>query len=152
LTFAAARADGPKRPEGSASANSASSGTPRRAPRGQRRGPGRSGPASPPCTTFSAAGDQAGSALLEMLAELIRDLFAGRDTRGERMLKMAAELTGSEWSADLEPEKRTAKIERAVTSAALVAEPARYIHACGPEWVALEQVPAVLPLWQVYAA
>src|ERR1039458_2534161 len=107
---------------------------------------------SPPCTTFSAAGDQAGSALLEMLAELIRDLFAGRDTRGERMLKMAAELTGSEWSADLEPEKRTAKIERAVTSAALVAEPARYIHACGPEWVALQPVPAGLPPWPGGAA
>jgi DNA (cytosine-5)-methyltransferase 1 len=121
-------------------------------PVGQLAGRVRGLIGSPPCTTFSAAGDQAGSALLEMLAELIRDLFAGRDTRGERMLKMAAELTGSEWSADLEPEKRTAKIERAVTSAALVAEPARYIHACGPEWVALEQVPAVLPLWQVYAA
>ena len=33
-----------------------------------------------------------------------------------------------------------------------MAEPARFIRACTPEWVALEQVPAVLPLWQVYAA
>ena len=33
-----------------------------------------------------------------------------------------------------------------------MAEPARFIAASRPEWVALEQVPAVLPLWQVYAA
>ena len=48
--------------------------------------------------------------------------------------------------------KRAAKIRQAVRSAALVAEPARFIEASNPEWVALEQVPAVLPLWQVYAA
>ena len=52
----------------------------------------------------------------------------------------------------MDPEKRAAKIAQAVVSAALVAEPARFIHACRPEWVTLEQVPAVLPLWQVYAA
>lgn len=107
---------------------------------------------SPPCTTFSAAGDQAGNALLEMLAELTRDMFAGRDSRAECRREMAAELTRSEWSADLDPAKRAAKIGRAAASAALVAEPARFILAGEPEWVALEQVPAVLPLWQVYAA
>ena len=107
---------------------------------------------SPPCTTFSAAGDQAGNALLEMLAELTRDMFAGHDSRAECRREMAAELTRSEWAGDLDPEKRAAKIGRAVISAALVAEPARFILAGQPEWVALEQVPAVLPLWQVYAA
>ena len=107
---------------------------------------------SPPCTTFSAAGDQAGNAVLEMLAGLIPDLFAGRDNRADCRREMAAELTRSEWAADLEPGKRAAKIARAVTSAALVAEPARFIAAGQPEWVAMEQVPAVLPLWQVYAA
>ena len=107
---------------------------------------------SPPCTTFSAAGDQAGNALLEMLAALTRDMFAGRDSRAECRREMAAELTRSEWSADLDEAPRAAKIAKAVASAALVAEPARYILAGEPEWVALEQVPAVLPLWQVYAA
>jgi len=107
---------------------------------------------SPPCTTFSAAGDQAGNAVLEMLAELTRDMFAGRDNREQCRREMAAELTRSEWRADLEPEVRAEKIGRSVTSAALVAEPARFILAGQPEWVALEQVPAVLPLWQVYAA
>jgi DNA (cytosine-5)-methyltransferase 1 len=108
--------------------------------------------ASPPCTVFSAAGDQAGNALLEMLAALTRDTFAGNDTRHPRRLEMAAELERSEWSADLDQGKRETKIRGAVRSAALVAEPARFIHACRPEWVALEQVPAVLPLWRVYAA
>lgn len=107
---------------------------------------------SAPCTTFSAAGDQAGNAILSLLAELIRDLFAGKDTRDAHRLAMADELTRSEWAADLDAGERAAKIAKAVASAALVAEPARFIHACRPEWVALEQVPAVLPLWQVYAA
>lgn len=42
-------------------------------------------------------------------------------------------------------------IWRVARSAALVAEPARFIAAAKPRWVALEQVPAVLPLWHVYA-
>ena len=87
-----------------------------------------------------------------MLAGLIRDMFAGNDTRAAYREVMAGELTRSEWGADLGPGKREAKIAKAVMSAALVAEPARYVHACTPEWVALEQVPAVLPLWKVYAA
>jgi len=107
---------------------------------------------SPPCTTFSAAGDQAGNAVLELLAALIRDLFAGRDTRETCRKEMEAALTASEWAADLDEPKRAAKISSAVFSASLVAEPARFIAACRPEWVALEQVPGVLPLWQVYAA
>lgn len=107
---------------------------------------------SPPCTVFSAAGDQAGNAVLELLAQLIRDLFAGRDTREACRREMETALTASEWAADLDEAKRAAKIKAAVFSASLVAEPARFIAACGPEWVALEQVPAVLPLWQVYAA
>lgn len=108
---------------------------------------------SPPCTTFSAAGDQAGNALIQMLSELVRDMFAGRDTRGKYRQVMAGELTRSDWHRDnTTAGKRAAKIRQAVRSAGLVAEPARFIEASNPEWVALEQVPAVLPLWQVYAA
>lgn len=47
--------------------------------------------------------------------------------------------------------ERQARIWAAVRSASLVAEPARFIAACWPEWIALEQVPEVLPLWRVYA-
>jgi DNA (cytosine-5)-methyltransferase 1 len=48
--------------------------------------------------------------------------------------------------------ERSAAIGKAVRSSSLVLEPARFIAACRPEWVALEQVPSVLPLWQAYAA
>src|ERR1700733_2392047 len=60
---------------------------------------------SPPCITFSAAGDRAGNALLEILAALIGDAF-WCDTRAERKLDMAAELEKSEWSADMDQGKR----------------------------------------------
>ena len=66
---------------------------------------------------------------------------------------MARLLTRSLWpDPKLTREKRSAAIWKAVRSASLVAEPARFIAACNPEWVALEQVPAVLPLWEVYAS
>lgn len=106
---------------------------------------------SPPCTVFSAAGDQAGNQLLALLSNLIRDLFRGVDTREACRKAMALELGRSEWKADLPADERAVKIDSAVASAALVAEPARFIAACRPEWAALEQVPAVLPLWRVYA-
>jgi DNA (cytosine-5)-methyltransferase 1 len=106
---------------------------------------------SPPCTTFSAAGDGAGNAVTGQLAELVRYAFAGHDTRDAHRRAIVAELAESGWRADLPPEDRAAKIERAAASAVLVAEPARFIAAGQPEWVALEQVPAVLPLWQAYA-
>jgi DNA (cytosine-5)-methyltransferase 1 len=123
-----------------------------RFPVGQLAGKTRGQTHSPPCTTFSAAGDQAGNAVMEMLAALTRDMFAGRDTRERCRREMTAELIRSEWRTDLADDVRAVKIARSVTSAALVAEPARFIVAGRPEWVALEQVPAVLPLWQVYAA
>lgn len=109
--------------------------------------------ASPPCTTFSSAGDGAGNAVTDLLAGLVRSMFAGEDTREECRAKMAAELDAAQWpDPDMDPAKRTAKIAKAVQSAPLVAEPARFIVACTPEWIALEQVKEVLPLWQVYAA
>lgn len=108
---------------------------------------------SPPCTTFSAAGDGAGNAITDLLAKLICDLFEGRDTRAEHRAAMARTLAESDWQRQsLPPGVRAAKIRQAVLSAALVAEPARFVAAARPEWVTLEQVPAVLPLWRTYAA
>ena len=122
---------------------------------------------SPECTTFSAAGGQAGNAVTAILADLIRDLWAGRPTRARRRNEMARALRDANWPPPkmrksryckdyktpvrLTRAQRSAAIRKAVFSAALVAEPARFLAACLPEWVALEQVPAVLPLWQVYA-
>jgi DNA (cytosine-5)-methyltransferase 1 len=107
---------------------------------------------SPPCTTFSAAGDGAGNAVTGHLAELARYAFAGHDKRDAHRRMIVADLAESGWPGKpMSPEDRAAKIERAAASAVLVAEPARFIAAGRPEWIALEQVPAVLPLWQVYA-
>jgi DNA (cytosine-5)-methyltransferase 1 len=104
---------------------------------------------SPPCITFSAAGDQAGILITDELTALIPDLFAGRDTRESHLAAMVKTLTDA--LAEAIPAWTGEKIQKAARSASLVAEPARFIHACRPEWIALEQVPAVLPLWRVYA-
>jgi DNA (cytosine-5)-methyltransferase 1 len=106
---------------------------------------------SPPCTTFSAAGKRVGVAVTDILAELVRDMLGGKDTRAERRREMGRVLHAATPSRPTIG-RRAHRIAAAVRSAALVAEPARFITACRPEWVALEQVPAVLPLWQVYAA
>ena len=124
--------------------------------------------ASAPCTTFSGAGKRGGSHALEILAAAIGDQFAGRHTLAARRREMTSALRAVGWPpVRMKPSKysrsykrpvhltraqRSAAIRTAVESASLVAEPARYIYACRPEWVALEQVPDVLPLWRVYAA
>lgn len=105
---------------------------------------------SPPCTVFSSAGDQAGQVLLPMLAQFIGLSIYGHDHREARRIQMTGKLAASGWLAG-QPQKRGAKIRAAVASAMLVAEPARFIGWCRPEWVALEQVPPVLPLWHAYA-
>lgn len=152
---------------------------------------------SPPCIVFSGAGNRAGAHLTHILAEGIRDAFAGRPTRARRRREMASALRASRWlvpgpvprqdpakwrkerqatwkktllarkgspaklrralanaapGRHLTRAQRSARIRAAVLSASQVIEPARFIAAGNPEWVALEQVPEVLPLWKVYAA
>lgn len=80
--------------------------------------------ASPPCGTFSAAGKGEGVDDLPLLHQALDDLASGRDTRTQ----LAAACS----------DPRTP----------LVVEPLRYALAIRPEWIALEQVPAVLPLWR----
>ena len=55
---------------------------------------------SPPCTTFSMAGDGAGNAVTVILATGIRDAFAGRKTRALRRREMAHALRVSTWGGD----------------------------------------------------
>jgi DNA (cytosine-5)-methyltransferase 1 len=83
--------------------------------------------ASPVCTPFSQAGKQDGLADLHLVYQAVHDLAHGRDTR--------AQLKGA------------CKDKRSI----LAAEPMRWLHDLRPEWVSMEQVPAVLPLWQQYA-
>ncbi|MFD6994134.1 DNA cytosine methyltransferase [Streptomyces sp. NPDC059943] len=88
--------------------------------------------ASPPCQAWSMAGKRLGLLDQPLVHQAVTDLAQGRDTR-ERLLASCQD-------------------ERSL----LAAEPMRYLHALNtvsePEWVAMEEVPDVLPLWKQYAA
>jgi DNA (cytosine-5)-methyltransferase 1 len=107
---------------------------------------------SPPCPTYSRAGLRAAQVILRDLAEMIHDGFDGRPCTAERRSRMTAALHDAGWPPRCTGfDARQAAIDTAMDSAALIAEPARFIAAGRPEWVALEQVPGALPLWQEYA-
>jgi DNA (cytosine-5)-methyltransferase 1 len=82
---------------------------------------------SPVCTPFSAAGKQDGIGDLPLVHQAVHDLAHGRDTRTAI--------------------KEACRDDKSV----LAAEPMRWLYDLRPEWVCMEQVPAVLPLWQQYA-
>nr|WP_301650360.1 DNA cytosine methyltransferase [Streptomyces arenae] len=88
--------------------------------------------ASPPCQAWSMAGKRLGLLDQPLVHQAVADLAIGRDTR-EQLLAACRD-------------------ERSL----LAAEPMRYLHALHqqgqPEWVAMEEVPDVLPLWRQYAA
>ncbi|WP_069631077.1 DNA cytosine methyltransferase [Streptomyces niveus] len=88
--------------------------------------------ASPPCQAWSMAGKRLGLLDQPLVHQAVADLAQGRDTR-ERLLASCQD-------------------ERSL----LAAEPMRYLHSLNtvdePEWVLMEEVPDVLPLWKQYAA
>ncbi|MFJ6438661.1 DNA cytosine methyltransferase [Streptomyces sp. NPDC091416] len=88
--------------------------------------------ASPPCQAWSMAGKRLGLVDQPLVHAAVQDLAVGHDTR-ERLLAACRD-------------------ERSL----LAAEPMRYLHALNtvgePDWVAMEEVPDVLPLWKQYAA
>lgn len=80
---------------------------------------------SPPCQTFSKAGYGEG--------------FRSRDRVIEVLTHVAVGAEPGDFP-DLDARTR------------LVLEPMRWLRVLQPAWIALEQVPAVLPIWQAYAA
>ncbi|MFJ7997473.1 DNA cytosine methyltransferase [Streptomyces sp. NPDC096310] len=88
--------------------------------------------ASPPCQAWSMAGKRLGLVDQPLVHQAVADLAAGRDTRA-RILTACQDVRSL-----------------------LAAEPMRYLHALNtvgePEWIAMEEVPDVLPLWRQYAA
>ncbi|WP_328484453.1 DNA cytosine methyltransferase [Streptomyces sp. NBC_00377] len=88
--------------------------------------------ASPPCQAWSMAGKRLGLVDQPLVHQAVADLAAGRDTR-EQLLGACVD-----------------------GRSLLAAEPMRYLHALNlvgePEWVVMEEVPDVLPLWRQYAA
>ncbi|MCY0942321.1 DNA cytosine methyltransferase [Streptomyces antarcticus] len=87
--------------------------------------------ASPPCQAWSMAGKRLGLLDQPLVHQAVADLAAGRDTRTELLARCA------------DPRSL------------LAAEPMRYLHALRqggePEWILMEEVPDVLPLWRQYA-
>jgi DNA (cytosine-5)-methyltransferase 1 len=83
--------------------------------------------ASPPCQSFSKAGKGLGRASLPLLVAAV--------------LWMGEGLSVADATKGMNLDERST----------LVLEPLRAILECGPEWIALEQVPSVLPIWQAYA-
>jgi DNA (cytosine-5)-methyltransferase 1 len=82
---------------------------------------------SPVCTPWSRAGKRLGLVDQPLVHQAVHDLANGRDTRAEIL------------TACKDPQSL------------LAAEPMRWLHDLRPEWVAMEQVPDVLPLWKHYA-
>lgn len=122
--------------------------------------------ASPPCTLFSEGGTRIGRLALDILAVGVRRMMRGEDCRAEiRERVYAVALEAQEQRNAKRPDAKRwdrARVEAAAREdafvACLVLEPARYLHALITadggvrlEWAAFEQVPSVLPLWQVYA-
>ncbi len=82
---------------------------------------------SPPCQAYSTAGKGLGRADKPLLVACAHELAAGNDSRRA-------------WREDCRDPRSL-----------LTVEPLRYALALRPRWVALEQVPAVLDLWAVFA-
>jgi DNA (cytosine-5)-methyltransferase 1 len=82
---------------------------------------------SPPCQAYSIAGKKLGRADKAEVIACARDLAAGEDTR-------AAHLASCQDERSL-----------------LTVEPLRWALVLRPRWIALEQVPAVLELWDLFA-
>ncbi len=82
---------------------------------------------SPPCQAYSTAGKGLGALDKPLVIACAHELAAGSDTR-------AARLAGCRDPRSL-----------------LTVEPLRFALALRPRWIALEQVPAVLELWTLFA-
>ena len=82
---------------------------------------------SPPCPGFNKSGKKLGLLDLPLVHQAIEDLSRGKDTRA------------AIGAACLD--------ERSI----LTAEPMRWHYDLQPRWIAMEQVPSVLVVWQQYA-
>jgi len=106
---------------------------------------------SPPCTTFSNAGHGAGNKLTALLITAIT-----RTARGKKVLaatrRACAAVLREVALTDPKMRKwtraqRSAWARKQATISVLVVQPIRWAYILRPRWIALEQVPSVLPLW-----
>lgn len=107
---------------------------------------------SPPCPTFSQAGQGAGRHLTAVLINAITRTARGKNVMAETRRECAAILR-SVALTDPKMRKwtRTARSRWAreqATMSVLVVQPMRWAYILRPRWIALEQVPAVASLWK----
>jgi DNA (cytosine-5)-methyltransferase 1 len=117
---------------------------------------------SPPCPTFSAAGGGSGHVVVDVILECLDALRDGRDERDAAREKAYEALLPDAIAEEQERAKKKNRaflLERAEQKARrnaamslLVVEPFRYALELRPRWIALEQVPPVLPIWERVAA
>lgn len=116
---------------------------------------------SPPCPTFSSAGNGAGRHLTDILIACADALAHGDDTRERAreeayavllpVVRAAEQAKARKASRAADYAKAEERARRDAAMSVLVVEPLRWALALRPEWVALEQVPPVLPLWEAFA-
>lgn len=118
-------------------------------------GPVRGLIASPPCPLWSAAGSKAALVALDAMVEALPAILDGGsidDVRARVASLVLVEDPDAPPMLDLDGVATDAEVvaDRVAYEACLVLEPARWIAALRPRWVAVEQVPAVAPLWRAY--
>lgn len=117
---------------------------------------------SPPCPTFSAAGNGGGRHLTDLILRCLHELAAGNDTRAAHRAEACRILTpiyeeaerGKAKRKGREPDLKKAadRASRDADMSLLVVEPLRWALALEPRWIALEQVPEVLGIWSEMAS
>lgn len=109
---------------------------------------------SPPCPQFSTAGKQLGRLMVDGICEAVENILTGPVVWPglRRLMRVEARSLRAHLLAATSMTRREASASAwaAVREAFLSVVPAQWIHATRPEWIALEQVPAVLPIWKAY--
>lgn len=116
---------------------------------------------SPPCPTFSMAGNGGGRAIIDLVVKCAEQLAVGNDRREQFIDEACVVLEPIYWQAeqeaarergrDADEVKAMASARRDAEMSMLCAEPIRFVQQLAPRWVALEQVKTVQPIWDAFA-
>lgn len=114
--------------------------------------------ASPPCPTFSSAGNGAGHRVIEIIFACAAALGRGEDTRADARQQAYESLLPQALRKESEAAERgkrvadrakaEARARREADMSLLVVEPLRWALALSPNFIAWEQVPSVLVFWE----
>jgi DNA (cytosine-5)-methyltransferase 1 len=111
---------------------------------------------TPPCPTFSSAGQGAGRHLIALLCVAMTRTMRGENvvawTRREAAKILRPVAMENRKLRKATRAQRSAWVRRMAVMSVLAVEPARWVRDLRPRWVALEQVPAVLPVWRHFAS